>query len=171
MFAPEVHVQPTIPTRLSLPELVSFTTTAALLTERGDINGGDYSRLYNRRGRQKEVLLKDLLCWFPKAEVHSPIRDPERFSHFILSFRVPGQDNRTLVERLWRDHLVFVSYIARTDLIRFSFGIGSVDHNALERSVRYLRDVCSELESERAASTARRLDLNRTLPSPLRVLA
>jgi len=170
MFAEGLNVRPTISRRLSLPELVSFTTTAVLLNEQGEISRGDYGRLYNRRGRQKGIFLNELLCWFPGAEIHSPI-DPERFSHFILSFRLPDQDNRTIVERLWRDHLLFVSYIARTDLIRFSFGTGSVDYDALERSVRYLRDVCSELASERKVAATRGLNVHQTLPGPLRVLA
>jgi hypothetical protein len=56
-------------------------------------------------------------------------------------------DNRAIVERLWREHLVFASYIARTDLIRFSFALNNTE-KMVNEAVNLTRRVFESCKSE-----------------------
>ena len=110
---------------LSEPELASLEAALKSLSEHfGD--GKDFLNALDRhRGDLKRLCTNELREHYPGIEIVSPVGP--RHSNFILGFRFPGADNRLLVEYLWRRHLVFASYIARSDLIRLSFGAESTE--------------------------------------------
>jgi len=119
MFAPSLHVTPTVEAQMSIPEVVGFTTAVKTLMNKGLVQGHNCWRLDQHRRKLREAFRQGLYQ-FPSVKITSPADD--HHSNFILTFQFPGEDNRRIVENLWRDHLVFVSYIARSDVIRVSFG-------------------------------------------------
>ncbi len=119
MFATSLGVGRTVHTQMSLPEILGFTTAVRTLSNRGLIRGNNCWRLDQHRRQLKDAFVRGL-SQFPYVEITSPMDGDH--SNFILTFRFLGKDNRMIVERLWRDHLIFVSYIARSDVIRASFG-------------------------------------------------
>ncbi len=119
MFAESLGVSATVETELSIPEIVGFVAAVKSLEQDAIIVGNDCVRLDQNRRNLKEHL-SGRLREFPLVELTSPV--DQEHSNFILTFRFKNRDNRRMVESLWRDHLVFMSYIARTDSIRASFG-------------------------------------------------
>lgn len=136
---PAVAPESTPVALLSEPELASVEAALHGLRERFDRDGPCLDGLYQHRQRLKAVCETALQEAFPTVEIASP--SGPRHTSFVLSFRLPGLDNRLLVEHLWRRHLVFASYIARADLVRFSFGAENDAHEvrsaivALNKSV------------------------------------
>jgi radical SAM superfamily enzyme YgiQ (UPF0313 family)/selenocysteine lyase/cysteine desulfurase len=119
MFAPSLEVVPTVQTHMSLPEVIGFTTAIKSLVNDGLIRGNNCWRLDQRRRSLKETFIRGLER-FPDAQITSPL--DEHHTNFFLTFRFSGRDNRSIVEDLWRNRNVFLSYIARSDVIRAAFG-------------------------------------------------
>jgi selenocysteine lyase/cysteine desulfurase/radical SAM superfamily enzyme YgiQ (UPF0313 family) len=138
MFAPNLGVDPTIQTQMSLPEVVGFTTAVQSLINEGLINYDNCWRLDNYRRKLKESFMRGLLRR-TRAQITSPV--DQHHSNFILTFRFPDADNREIVESLWRNHLVFLSYIARSNVIRASFG----PNNTKEQVEAALNAICHEV--------------------------
>lgn len=83
-----------------------------------------------------------LLQNLPGVEIISPQDD--KHSNFILSFKFTEQDNRQIVDKLWRlPRPVTLSYIARSDLIRISF-----DQFNTEEEIDYLIEELNKIISE-----------------------
>jgi selenocysteine lyase/cysteine desulfurase/radical SAM superfamily enzyme YgiQ (UPF0313 family) len=147
MFADSLGVRPTVQAEFSLPEVVSFSTAVKSLKSDGWLSGNDCARLDGARKKLKSAFLEGLRHLAP-AQVTSPVDN--RHSNFILTFRFPGRDNRTIVERLWREHLVFASYIARTDVIRVSFGV-TTSIKDINFALHELREVLSRPDANEIA--------------------
>jgi selenocysteine lyase/cysteine desulfurase len=105
--------------QLSLPEVYSFTTAVKSLVGERRSASHYFWRINQHRRKLKELFIRGLKR-LASVQITSPV--DEWHSNFILTFRFPGEDNRTVVERLWREHFVMVSYISRSDVIRASFG-------------------------------------------------
>lgn len=136
MFAPALGITPTIDTFMSLPEVVSFSAALDMLTNRGLINGINCWVLDQHRRTLKQEFLQGLQQ-IPSLEVTSPCNVDH--SNFIMTFRFAEQDNRQIVEHLWTEHLVFMSYIARSNVIRASFGADDKPADVF-RAMECLRD-------------------------------
>jgi selenocysteine lyase/cysteine desulfurase/radical SAM superfamily enzyme YgiQ (UPF0313 family) len=119
MFDPRLNVKPTGNEQLSLPEVVGFSTAVTSLTRESLIFDNDCSRLNERRRDLKRLFINGLQG-IGNVEITSPL--DAQHSDFILTFRFPGLDNRMIAEGLWRNDLVFLSYIARSNVVRVSFG-------------------------------------------------
>ncbi len=93
--------------------------------------------------QQKRHELKQLAINGLETLVGIEIISPQDSNHsdFILSFRFPNQDNRQIVDKLWRlPRPITLSYIARSDLIRISF-----DQFNEEEEIEYLIDSLQEI--------------------------
>lgn len=119
MFDPALSIRATTAQWLSAPEAASFTAAVAELRERGLVVGNDASALDAHRSLLRSAFEEEL-----RSQGSDPVilSSGEAQSNFILSFRFVGTDNRAVAERLWRDYWIPVSYIARSDVIRVSFG-------------------------------------------------
>lgn len=119
MFDPPL-IRPTTGQWLSAAEAASFTAAVAELRERGLVVGNDASPLDAHRALLRSAFEQELRS---QASVDPVILSSgEAQSNFILSFRFAGTDNRAVAERLWHDYWISISYIARSDVIRVSFG-------------------------------------------------
>jgi radical SAM superfamily enzyme YgiQ (UPF0313 family)/selenocysteine lyase/cysteine desulfurase len=147
MFSPAINVRPTVETPLSLPEVVGFTAAIEDLAEQKVLNGNNCDVLDQHRFVLKKEFIDSLvndLGRVNSVEITSACDD--RHSNFILTFRFLGIDNRHVVEKLWTEHLVFVSYIARSDVIRVSFS----STNTMDDVKRALQAIKSSLQGEAA---------------------
>ena len=129
MFSPDLAVAPTVDGWLSLPEVAGFTEAISQLSQQGRVRGSDASKLTADLNSCRMAFLSEL-SEAPRSVVEVVQAPPGRQCASIASFRLPGEDNRAIVDHLWRDHCVFASYIARTDLIRFSFGLNNSPSDA-----------------------------------------
>jgi radical SAM superfamily enzyme YgiQ (UPF0313 family)/selenocysteine lyase/cysteine desulfurase len=120
MFDPALPIPPTTAQWLSAAEAASFTAAVAELHERGLVVGNNASALDAHRALLRSAFEEVLRSQASADPVI--LSSGEAQSNFILSFRFPGTDNRAVAERLWRDFWIPVSYIARSDVIRVSFG-------------------------------------------------
>jgi selenocysteine lyase/cysteine desulfurase/radical SAM superfamily enzyme YgiQ (UPF0313 family) len=151
MFSPKLAIAPTADGWLSLPEVAGFTEAVAQLSRQGRVRGSDASELAGDLGECRRTFLSELREALPSAEVEQA--PPGRQCASIASFRIPGEDNRAIVDHLWRDHCVFASYIARTDLVRFSFGLNNSPRDA-RAAARLVADVSDALRSSGRMSSS-----------------
>jgi len=128
---------------MSAPELAGFLAAIKELERRFGTVAGIQAGLNEHRAALKDFATDILQRRFPRIEVVSA--SSTRYARSILSVRFPREDNRLIVERLWRHHRVFVSYIARSDVIRLSLGPDTAECDimqaveALEATLRDLR--------------------------------
>jgi selenocysteine lyase/cysteine desulfurase len=148
MFATSLEVKVTTTDLLSFPEVVGFVRLLKALASCGDVRRDDCSALDTRRQRLKARFLAGLAEISPESRISSPIG--RRHSNFIASFQIPEMDNREVVERLWREHLVFASYIARTNLIRFSFG-QKTSAGDVDQAADAVREICLSHDNAKEA--------------------
>lgn len=145
MFDPSLQVGAHVG-ELSRPEIASFVAAIEDLRSRRFVRGADFSALDAHRASLKRTFLDELSRRCTPSFV---VRDDRSYSSFITSFRFPQLDNRAIVERLWREYWTFGSYIARSDLIRFSFGADNT-----EREVRLAALALSKVAEEAAFYTS-----------------
>jgi|GEM_PF-2502247 len=130
MVHPDVDPETDRVDSLSAPELAAFVAAIDELSERH----GSVDRIPDGLHEQRQVLktqtIDTLRKRFPQVEIVSA--PASRFASSILSFRFRDNDDRKLVERLWRQHQVFVSFIARNDMIRLSLGPDNVECDIMQ---------------------------------------
>jgi radical SAM superfamily enzyme YgiQ (UPF0313 family)/selenocysteine lyase/cysteine desulfurase len=132
MLAPEIAPGDSL---LSLPELAALVAAVQGLERDNLLIGSDFRGLDLKRSLLKEQALRGLLTI---GGLKTRPSVDEHYSNFIASFSFEGIDNRAVVERLWRECGVFVSYIARSDRIRASFPstVGTRDVQTFVDSLR-----------------------------------
>jgi radical SAM superfamily enzyme YgiQ (UPF0313 family)/selenocysteine lyase/cysteine desulfurase len=117
MFDPALGVRTA--GELSRPEVRSFTEALRELSRRELVKGSSALGLAHHRDVLKKAFLGELERQGYSA---ADLGVNESGTSFIASLRFRDRDNRAIAERLWREYWVFVSYIARSDVIRVSFG-------------------------------------------------
>jgi selenocysteine lyase/cysteine desulfurase len=119
---------------LSLPELVSFNLVVELLSSKQYLQGNSFNKLDCLRQKLRTNFVDKLrqVRYLNSTKELSPVMlspSGAEGSSFILSFRFPGIDNRTVVKTLWEEFGVLSSYLATPDCIRVSFGLSNTDHD------------------------------------------
>jgi selenocysteine lyase/cysteine desulfurase/radical SAM superfamily enzyme YgiQ (UPF0313 family) len=158
MFDPALKVKSALPIRLSLPEVKGFIEAMDELAEKEMLlrEGNCWPLEQHRRGLKR--LFSDALSkQFTDVQIASDLQDTCKFSNFILSFRFKGEDNRLLVEHLWKEHLIFVSYIARSDLIRASFGPDNTEEQ-VTRAINAIKDLRVRVLKSAVSNTVQSFD-------------
>ncbi len=127
MFDPKLNIKSTDGgIMLPFKEIMSFNVAVETFYRKYGLRKNFVDKIEKERTLLKKSFitkLLDVVRDFNDVEIFFPEKgEPEKeFSNFIYSFRFEGVDNRKIVDVLWRKYKVFCSYIARTNLIRFSF--------------------------------------------------
>ncbi|MHB1096424.1 MAG: aminotransferase class V-fold PLP-dependent enzyme [Gemmatimonadaceae bacterium] len=112
---------------LSLREVHSFIGAVEELRERKLLDGSSMLPLHRHRRQLRDAFLAELRLL---GQEHTVLDADGVQTPFIAALRFPGYDTRSIAEMLWREYWVFVSYVARTDVLRVSFGANNREADA-----------------------------------------
>ncbi len=143
MFHEEAGIRCNLDEEICIQDVGSVLKTIQEMEEKGLLREkGDFTPLIAVR-RERKQMFQDLLAnQVPEARLVSPVAP--RFSDYVMAFQLVGWDAHALVEQLWTDKHVMVSYIARPDLVRVSF-----NHDNTEEEIRYAVNSLKELMADR----------------------
>lgn len=127
---------------LSRREVQSFIGAVEELRERKLLVGNSTLPLHRHRRQLRDAFLAELRL---AGQEHTLIDVKDAQSSFIAALRFSGYDTRSIAELLWREYWIFVSYVARTDVLRVSFGANNTCRDA-RVAARAVADCCRRLE-------------------------
>jgi selenocysteine lyase/cysteine desulfurase len=128
---------------LFIADVAPLARSLGALEAAGFARGGDFAQLDSVRGGLKRAFLDALTSNLDDVEIVSECDD--RYTNFILAFRLREHDMHRVVEKLWIDKYVMVSYIAAQDVIRVSFAESNTAEQ-VDRAVTALSQVARSLE-------------------------
>lgn len=151
MVRPSVAVSARDGGWLSIPELGALSASVNDLNKRGLIARNDARVLDALRARRRSQLHDGLASLEDIEWISCETTD---YSNFILSFRLTDHDNRQVAEHLWSERRVFLSYIAKTDVLRTSMST-TLTERGVTQAIQAIRSAAGKATSRVLGLAAR----------------